>query len=75
MYVPFIHINITFIPTLQSCGVASSSDGQTKEVVVVGGYGDSGYELSSVEIFNLDTKKWRSAGRIIKTVNFNISVP
>jgi hypothetical protein len=54
---------------LQSCGVASSSDGQTKEVVVVGGYGESDNDLSTVEIFNFDTKKWRSAGRIIKTVN------
>jgi hypothetical protein len=55
---------------LQSCGVASSSDGQTKEVVVVGGYGESDNDLSTVEIFNFDTKKWRSAGRIIKTVKF-----
>jgi hypothetical protein len=72
MQVPFVHIKITFKPTLQSCGVASSSDGLTKEVVVVGGYDGSNY-ISTVEIFNLDTKKWRSAGRIIKTVNFIIT--
>jgi hypothetical protein len=66
------HIKITFESTLQGCGVVSSSDGQTKEVVVVGGY--DGYDfLTTVEIFKLDTKKWRSAGRIIKTVNFNIT--
>jgi hypothetical protein len=45
-----------FKSTLQSCGVASSSDGQTKEVVVVGGINKKfNYEVS-VEIFNEDTR-------------------
>jgi hypothetical protein len=39
-------------------------------VVVVGGHTKSDLFTSTVEIFNFDTKKWRSAGRIINTVNF-----
>jgi hypothetical protein len=54
VYFSLSHIKIAFESTLQSCGVASSSDGQTKEVVVVGGV-KSGY-LSTVEIFNVDDR-------------------
>ncbi len=44
------------------CGLAETSDGLTREVVVGGGLGVEGlpFETASTEIFDLNTEQWRA---------------